>query len=86
MEIMVHLIYIYDDEEEDILIKHDGNLLFSKKDMLPLKSVKFYDLDILIPNNSDAILKQTYGDNYMTPRPKNYNWYAITNVRFKDKS
>ena len=78
-------ICIYDDYDKDILIKWDSNSLYSKEDIYPLKSIKFHDIDIFIPKDSKEILRQTYGDDYMIPRPKNkdYNWLEITKVRFK---
>ena len=75
-------IYIYEELENDILIRWDGNLTFSKNDIFPLKKVKFYDYEILVPNNSHEILKQNYGDDYMTPKSKNeYNWLIVNTVK-----
>ena len=77
-------IYIYDELENDILIRWelDGNLIFSKNDIFPLKKVKFYDYEILVPNNSHEILKQNYGDDYMNPKSKNeYNWLIVNTVK-----
>ena len=62
-------------EGDDIILKWDGNLLYSKKEMFPLKNINFNGYDLYIPNNSKEILRQTYGDNYMIPIKKSsYSW------------
>jgi phosphorylcholine metabolism protein LicD len=43
-------IYIFDYHNDDILIKWDGNLLFKKNDIFPLKKVLFNNFNIFIPN------------------------------------
>ena len=75
-------IYIYYDKGDDIILKWDGNLLYSKKEMFPLKNINFNGYDLYIPNNSKEILRQTYGDNYMIPIKKSsYSWWDIHQVR-----
>lgn len=60
-------IYFYNKVGEDILIKWDGNLLFSQKYIFPLKEQIFKNKKIAIPFDSKEILKQIYGENYLTP-------------------
>lgn len=76
-------IYFYHKiNNKDILIKWDGDLLYSQKDIFPVKKIKFKNKQILIPSNSHNILKETYGKNYLIPMKKNeYSWYNINNVR-----
>jgi phosphorylcholine metabolism protein LicD len=79
-------IYFYHKFGEDILIKWDGNLLYSQKYIFPLKNIIFKN-EHIIPFDSNEILKQTYGKNYLTPIKKHeYNWYKIHNVRRKKKN
>jgi lipopolysaccharide cholinephosphotransferase len=74
--------YIYDDLEDRILLKHDGNLLYRKSDIFPLKSVVFNNISVSIPANSENILYQTYGEKWMIPQTKNvdYIWENINSV------
>ncbi len=37
--------------------------------MLPLKAAKFSDVDVLIPQDAEAMLAATYGDGWATPDP-----------------
>ena len=75
-------IYFYHKFGKDILIKWDGNLLYSQKYIFPLKNIKFKNEHIKIPFDSNEILKQTYGKNYLTPMKKHeYQWSKINNVR-----
>jgi phosphorylcholine metabolism protein LicD len=76
-------IYRYEDYNNDILIRWDGNLLYEKKLIYPLKQVKFNNYDIYIPNSPDEILLKTYGKNWITPQTKNidYKWDNINTVR-----
>lgn len=76
-------IYIFDYHNDDILIKWDGNLLFKKNDIFPLKKVLFNNFNIFIPNNTTDILLNIYGENWKIPQIKNvdYNWNDINNVR-----
>ncbi len=77
-------IYIYDEyKNDDIIIKWDGGQLYAKHDLFPLKEKVFYDKKCLIPNNSEEILRQIYGKNWMTPITKKYEWKNITEVRFE---
>lgn len=43
----------------------------------PLKRMKFEDMDIPMPNDPHAMLKQIYGDTYMTPPPEGRRSYII---------
>lgn len=46
----------------------------TKKDFIPPKKVKFEDIEANVPNNSDKILTQIYGDYMqMPPEDKRYN-------------
>jgi len=75
-------IYFYESINTDIIIKWDGNLLFSKNDIWPLKKTKFKNFLINIPYNSEKILQETYGLNWKIPLQKDsYDWNLITNVR-----
>ena len=78
-------VYVYNNYNDDILLKWDGNLLFSKSDIFPLKPVLFHKFNIFIPNNTEKIITDTYGQNWKTPQLKNidYNWEEIHNVRKK---
>ena len=78
-------IYIYNYDNDDILLPWDGNLLFNQKLILPIKQVFFCDFLVYVPNNIEEILFDIYGKNWKIPQTKNidYNWSIITNVRFK---
>lgn len=74
-------IYLYFDYDEYIRVPWDGNLLFAKKDIFPLKNIVFYDKKCIIPNESEKILEQIYGDNWKIPlNKKSYQWKEITKV------
>ncbi len=76
-------IYVYNEyKNDDILIKWDGGQLYAKKDIFPLKEIIFYDKKCLIPNNSEEILRQIYGKDWMIPTSKKYKWKDMTEVRF----
>jgi hypothetical protein len=76
-------IYTYNNYKDTILLKHDGNLLFSKDEIFPLKKVLFNNFNIFIPNNSKKIILDTYGLNWKTPQIKgvDYDWNKINNVK-----
>ena len=75
-------IYFYSRIGKDILIKWDGNLLYSQKHIFPLKKIVFKNEKITIPFDSNEILRQTYGKNYLIPMKKNkYKWEKINNVK-----
>ena len=75
-------IYFYEDRNLDILIPWDGNLLFSKQDIWPLKRVTFHGHKINIPYNSEKILQETYRTNWRVPIKKDeYTWESIHSVR-----
>ena len=79
-------IYIYYEHKNDILLKWDGNLLYSKNDIFPLKMINFRGFNLYIPKKSRKILRQTYGSDYMIPKnKKEYNWYDINQVRILKK-
>ena len=44
--------------------------IHAKSDIYPLQNVPFEDFSLPIPANADKILRQSFGDNYMTPPPK----------------
>ena len=76
-------IYFYDTLENDILIKWDGNLIFDKLNIFPLKYATYYDYTICVPNNSEEIVKNLYGDTWNIPMNKDqYVWKSITYTRF----
>ena len=80
-------IYFYEDRGEDILIRWDGNLLFSKKDIFPLQTVEFHGFPVKIPNNAEEICRQVYGDQWRIPlRTDEYEWGQIQQVRFATQS
>ena len=75
-------IYAFDNYNDDILIRWDGNLLFDTKDIFPIKTITFHDYNISIPSNTENILFQTYGKNWKIPQKKyNYNWRLINTVK-----
>ena len=76
-------IYRYEYHNNDILIKWDGNLLYEKNIIYPLKQVKFNNYDIYIPNLTEKILLMTYGENWTIRQTKNidYVWNNINTVR-----
>lgn len=67
---------------DELLITWDGNLVFSRQHIFPLKEILFHDYHIFIPNNSEKILEIIYGDNWRIPIDKSqYSWQAITKVK-----
>ena len=74
--------YLFNDYKDDILIKWDGNLLYSKDDIYPLKVVIYNNFKVYIPNNTLLILYQTYGKDWKIPIAKDkYKWHEINSVR-----
>jgi hypothetical protein len=63
-------IYAYDYHNNMILLKWEGNAVYQKKYMFPLKNIIFNDYNINIPNNMIEIIEQTYGHNWQTPLNK----------------
>jgi lipopolysaccharide cholinephosphotransferase len=77
--------YSYDIDNDNILIKWDGGILYPQKYIFPLESTNWHGFQVYIPNNSEAILQMTYGENWKIPKKKTeYDWWQITNVKFKD--
>jgi phosphorylcholine metabolism protein LicD len=75
-------IYAFDEHNDNILLKWDGNLLFEKKNIYPLKVMKYYGYEICIPNNTEKILIETYGKDWNVPMPKTeYEWVNINEVK-----
>jgi hypothetical protein len=78
-------IYFYDEpaNSNDILIIWDGNLLFKRCDIFPLRCIIFNGHPIFIPNNPGAILLDLYGRDWNVPKTKNvdYVWEKINTVR-----
>jgi phosphorylcholine metabolism protein LicD len=75
-------IYFYEKLDKDILIKWDGNLLYSLNDIFPTKRIKFKNIFIQIPRKSNKILREIYGKKYLIPvSKKKYNWSKINSVR-----
>lgn len=75
--------YFYEEDPKNstkILIAHEGLLFYNKEDILPQTEAIFYDQPILIPRNTNQILRSVYGTNYMIPTSKSYNWFDITEV------
>ena len=75
-------IYIFNNYNNNILLRHDGNLLFNKCDILPYKKVCFNNFDVFIPNNTEKIIVDLYGSMWKTPQVKgvDYDWSKINNV------
>jgi phosphorylcholine metabolism protein LicD len=63
-------IYAYDYHNNMILLKWEGNAVYEKKYILPLKNIIFNDYNINIPNNMIEIIEQTYGNNWHIPLNK----------------
>ena len=66
-------IYLYEDNNEIIKIDkkqliwgHIFNFSERKTDIYPLKNAKFENFKVKIPNNYMKILKNQYGNNFMT--------------------
>jgi phosphorylcholine metabolism protein LicD len=77
-------VYFYSEENNDILIPWDGNLLYSKTEIFPLKEITFHNCQIFIPHNFTNVLIQTYGKNWKIPIDKSkYKWTQINSVRKK---
>jgi phosphorylcholine metabolism protein LicD len=76
-------IYKFINYDDNILIKQDGNLLFNKQHIFPLKKILFNNFNIFIPNNSEKIILDTYGSNWKIPQIKgvDYHWDKINNVK-----
>jgi len=76
-------LYQFDECGDDILMKWDGNLLFEKKHIFPLRRVSFHGATICVPNNIELLLLQIYGSNWKIPQIKNidYCWKEINTVR-----
>jgi len=76
-------LYPFDEWDDDILIKWDGNLLFEKKHIFPLQHVMFHDITICIPHDTEQLLLQIYGSNWKIPQIKDidYCWKEINTVR-----
>lgn len=45
---------------------------FKADDIFPLKTMKFEDVEVFVPNNFHNVLSTLYGESYMTPPPE-YN-------------
>ena len=76
-------IYIFNNYNDNILLRHDGNLLFNKCDIFPYKPVCFNNFDVFIPNNTEKIIVDLYGSTWKTPQVKgvDYDWGKINNVK-----
>lgn len=75
-------VYFYENRGLDILLRWDGNLLYLKNDIWPLKKVIFKNYKINIPFNSEKLLNEIYGNNWRIPLHKDeYDWNNINNVR-----
>ena len=81
-------IYIYDNYTDNknidyILLRWDGNLLFEKQYIFPLKTISFNNFNISIPKHTKTILKQIYGKDWKIPQIKNkdYIWTEINTVK-----
>jgi phosphorylcholine metabolism protein LicD len=57
----------------------DGGRNIPEKLFYPLKKIKFYNTEIYIPNQSEIILKNWYGENCLTHYPNNYNSHMDIN-------
>jgi len=77
-------IYPFEDHStEHILIKWDGDLLYKKTDIYPINIINWHGYNIGIPNNTESILLETYGNNWRVPQIKNidYVWDNVTTVK-----
>lgn len=75
-------IYFYEFHQDDTLIRWDGYLLFSKTDIFPLKKITFNNVLVNIPYNSNKILTEIYGINYLVPiKKETYKWTNLGSVR-----
>jgi hypothetical protein len=75
-------IYFYEDHGSDILLKWDGDLLYAKRDIFPIRQMMFAGFHVGIPQNPCGILEQTYGANWRMPQEKqSYDWWSIHHVR-----
>ena len=83
-------IYIYDDliNQNKILIRWDGNLIYPRDAILPAKQISFHQHTVYIPNDPEKILRLTYGLNWEIPINKTqYKWKNITLVeRISEKN
>jgi hypothetical protein len=43
-------------------------------ELMKKKKIKFLDVDIFVPINSEEVLKYTYGEEWRIPK-KNYKWH-----------
>ena len=53
-------------------------------ELMKNKKIKFLDIDIVVPVESEEVLKYTYGENWKIPK-KDYIWYKdAKNVLYLD--
>lgn len=58
-------------------IKLQEYVYYDKNMIFPLKrNISFEGRFFLVPNNSDAFLRQCYGDYMVLPKPENRRWHA----------
>ena len=71
---LVNLFYKFHNKNNNILINSaalpDSNIYIDKSYIVPLKKIEFCHQKFLAPNNHDKYLKTIYGDDYITPPPK----------------
>lgn len=77
----------YNDTETEMVAPSGfAEFIAKKSDIFPTIKMKFEDIEVEVPNNYDAILKQTYG-NYMElpPIEKRFNHAPIV-LKFEEKT
>ncbi|HUY01495.1 MAG TPA: LicD family protein [Candidatus Deferrimicrobium sp.] len=71
-------IYFYEERDHLIYIRWDFGLIYDTCDIFPLISKQFLDRNILIPKNSEKILRETYGEKWKIPiKREDYDWENI---------
>lgn len=79
-------IYFWDEEDGvlvDILNDYWVKNRVIKKDVFPLVFSKLYNLDVKVPQNSEKVLKTTYGDDCLEKAFKKYAYITETSSIFE---
>lgn len=71
----IDIYYLKWDGEKYIVGENWPTIFFSEEEVLPMDTNSDLGFDVPIPNNVHSILKQQFGDNYMTP-DKNFNYFG----------
>ncbi|MBC2890320.1 LicD family protein [Gordonibacter massiliensis (ex Traore et al. 2017)] len=51
--------------------------IYPKSMLFPLRTAQFEDMEIPLPNDAHAMMRQVYGDTYMTPPPEGKRSFII---------